>query len=180
MRLDKKLMSRANWIRVPERSYIYKPINTSEFQGIVGLLKLLSVKGPSVKTYGITDVTIVDVNYSWLQFAPKDEHWWLTAVIDEKDRIVQYYFDITYQNYLMENGESYFYDLYLDVVLLPNGKLYLLDEDELEEALHKSWITQEDYDIAYQTGKQLMNRLEGNEDQLREFCLKYFNELKEL
>lgn len=28
----------------------------------------------------------------------------------------------------------YFDDLYLDVVLLPSGDMYLLDEDELEEA----------------------------------------------
>jgi predicted RNA-binding protein associated with RNAse of E/G family len=49
-------------------------------------------------------------------------------------------------NTILDNGESWFYDLILDIVVLPDGKRFLLDEDELSEALRDNIITRKQYD----------------------------------
>jgi predicted RNA-binding protein associated with RNAse of E/G family len=149
------------------------------FDGAVGLLKLLNVQGPCVKEYGNRAVTIIDKDYYWLQFAPKDQNYWLTIMYNQQEEIQQFYFDITQSNTILPNGESWFYDLYLDIVLLPDGTLFLLDEDELEEALTEGIITKEQYDNAYQWANRILHDLKGRTEELIIFCNKYFRILKE-
>lgn len=153
-------------------------MNEDDFAGDIGLIHMKSVDVPKIVTYGTTEVVIVDTGYYWLQFAPKGEHFWLSVVYDGKGEITQYYFDITYENHINENGDSFFYDLFLDVVLLPDGQIFLLDEDELEEALKGHIIDQPTYNMAIATAKEIMEKIEWNEFILRDFCNKYFNEMK--
>ena len=40
-----------------------------------------------------------------------------------------------------DQGVPWFDDLYLDVVVVKNGEVFLLDEDELEDALGRNDIT---------------------------------------
>lgn len=178
MELSKRYMSRKNWIRVNDRSYAYKTISSETFKGEAGLIHIKSVQKPSTVYYNNTAINIVDNNYYWLQFAPKDEHYWLTVMYNDKSELIQYYFDVTYENHVTNDGESYFYDLYLDVVVLPDGTLFLLDEDELEDALNLKIINKDTFNLAHKTAKGLMKKLEGKEPELREFCNHYFIELK--
>ena len=78
----------------------------------------------------------------------------------------------------MDNGESWFYDLMLDIVVLPDGKRFLLDEDELAQALRDDVITREQYDKAYHTANIIMDELEGKVEYLRDICNTYFQILK--
>ncbi len=177
--LCKKYLSRSNWPRVTEKEFVYKTVDHGEFQGSIGLIHIKYVKEPSVKVYGNTPIKFVDSGYYWLQFAPRKEHYWLTAAFNEKEEIVQYYIDITYENHLEDQGEAFFYDLFLDIVLLPDNQLFLLDEDELLEALNNHVISQADYDMAYAAAKDIMEKLKGRADELKEFCYPYFEELKQ-
>ncbi len=62
-----------------------------------------------------------------------------------------------------DRGLPYFDDLYLDVVLLPNGKMYVLDEDELEDAYKNGDVTKEEYELAWQTTKWIMEAINNSE-----------------
>lgn len=72
---------------------------------------------------------------------------------------MQYYIDVAKEYQIDERGMPYFDDLYLDVVLLPNGDIYLLDEDELEEAYRDKDVSKEEYDVAWTTAKWLIETM---------------------
>ncbi|MNY57911.1 hypothetical protein D3C86_1941790 [compost metagenome] len=58
---------------------------------------------------------------------------------------------------MTDRGVPWFDDLYLDVVILPGGQSFLLDAEELEDALKRGLITQEDFDLAWDEANKLMD-----------------------
>ena len=100
-------------------------------------------------------------------------------MFDENDNIIQYYYDITFGNYIENDGTSWFFDLYLDVVMQPDGRILLLDEDELLEAFKNNIVNRHQYDLAHHTANSLINEIKGQEKRLSEFCMKYYMELRE-
>ena len=178
MVLERKVMSRSNWPRVIDREYVHMMGNEYDFNGAIGLIYLKNVTEPATKTYDKTRVTIIDSGYYWLQIAPKGENFWLTVMYNQLGEIVQFYYDITDCNTILENGESWFYDLYLDIVMLPDGRLFLLDEDEICRALDKKDITKDQYDKAYLTANEIIKKLDGNIGDLTDTCNHYFEILK--
>ncbi len=179
MSMRVKTLSRTNWERVTKRKYARMDICDEQLNGQASLILIEDITAPLSKTYDGIPVTIVDRGYCWLQLAPKDKTYWLTVQIDDAENIVSYYFDITDHNVLESSGDSYFYDLYLDVVLLPNGRLFLLDEDELLEALQQGVITKAQFDMAYETARLLLNSLPGSLKELHEYCLWITKKLKQ-
>ncbi|MGF2715920.1 DUF402 domain-containing protein, partial [Bacillus cereus] len=77
-------------------------------------------------------------------------------MLDNQKQLVQYYIDVTKEFKIDDRGLPYFDDLYLDVVLLPNGEVYVLDEDELEEAYKIGEVTKEEYELAWNTTKWII------------------------
>ena len=178
MNLKIKSLSRSGWRRVTDRTYRYQMMDDQDFHGAAGLIHIKAVRSPLIKRMDDTDVKIVDNGYYWLELAPRDQHYCLTVMINEKEEPVQYYFDITYENHMEIDGESYFDDLYLDVVMLPDGRMFLLDEDELAQALKDHIIDQATYDMARITANNLMDTIRGRKDALWEYCRRYFYLLK--
>ena len=72
----------------------------------------------------------------------------LTAIYDENNSIIEWYFDIA-RKIGKDNELPYEDDLYLDVVVTPNGEAMLLDEDELKEAYNKREMTIKEFKNAY-------------------------------
>ena len=103
----------------------------------------------------------------------------LTAIYDENNKIVEWYFDIA-RSIGKENGIPYEDDMYLDVVFRPNGNIVLLDEDELKEAFDKKEMTKQEYDEAYEVAKNLMKKLKNNKEKVEEFTDKYLKEMLNL
>ncbi len=91
---------------------------------------------------------------------------------------MEWYFDIA-REIGKENGVPYEDDLYLDVVLKPNGETVLLDEDELKEAFERMEMTKKEFDEAYEIARNLMKRLQGNQDKVRDFTDKYLQKMLE-
>ncbi|MBR3249290.1 MAG: GNAT family N-acetyltransferase [Clostridia bacterium] len=120
--------------------------------------------------------TIIDNNYKWLEFYDYSSKVKLTAIYDENNEIIEWYFDIA-RKIGKDNGIPYEDDLYLDVVVTPKGEIILLDEDELKEAYNKREMTKEEYKNAYKEAEQLMNKLKNNKDKLKEYTDKYLNQL---
>jgi predicted RNA-binding protein associated with RNAse of E/G family len=178
MSLSIKTLSRLSWQRVVKRKYAQMAVSDESFTGQASLIQMEEITAPLVKTYDGVALTIVDRGYFWMQLAPNGKKYWLTVMMDTAGNIISYYFDITDSNVLCIDGDSYFYDLYLDVVLLPNGNLYLLDEDELKEALRQGEINHEQFDNAYDTARMLLKCLPNRAQELKAYCLHLFAELK--
>lgn len=119
---------------------------------------------------------ILDNNYKWLEFYDYNSKVKLTAIYDENSEIIEWYFDIA-REIGKENGVPFEDDLYLDVVVTPNKEISLLDENELKDAFERLEITKEEYDNAYKTANDLINKLKGNEESLREFTEKYLKDM---
>lgn len=177
MQIKTKYLDRRGWNRITSRRDAYLEWMTKDLSGIAGLIRMDSVTAPLNKTVSGTQVRLVDTGYSWMQIAPKNEHWWLTVMFDDQGGIVQYYFDITLENILC-GRDSYFRDLFLDIAALPEQAMELLDRDELDAALAEHIITEEEYFLAVKTAEWLMRELPQHWTDLREFCVKNYRILK--
>ena len=102
------------------------------------------------------NVTIVGNGCHWIQFAPKNKNWWLTCMLNETGEFKHAYFDATDYN-IINGTKSWFCDLYLDIVIKNDGKSYILDEDELLEALNKTEINREQYNKAHLVANEIID-----------------------
>ena len=150
-----------------------KNIDKEEFKGDIYLNIFKKVVTPFLLKNGLC---IQDTNYKWLEFYDYNSKVRMSAVYNENNEIVEWYFDIA-RSIGKENGIPYEDDFYLDVVLTPKGKIILLDEDEFEEAFKRNEMTKEEYEDGYRIANNLMERLEGNVDKVYKFTNKYLNEM---
>ncbi|MGN1297465.1 MAG: GNAT family N-acetyltransferase [Clostridia bacterium] len=155
---------------VQEGNLKIRNFNNSDFQGDIALIKFNKMYKP----YMIENINLcmANDNYKWLEFYDYNKKYRLTTMYNEKNEIVEWYFDIA-RKIGNENGIPYEDDLYLDVVVTPIGEIILLDEDELKEALDRMEITALEYESAYKEAEELMERLKGRKDELQEFTNKY-------
>lgn len=65
----------------------------------------------------------------------------------------------------------------LDIVLLPSGEIFLLDEDELKEALDNKIITKAQYDNAYSEANRIMKVISKDYSYLENLCNNCFSNL---
>lgn len=169
-RFADSIKNKANVLEIQQKMI---SIENAEFKGDIYLNKFISTKEKWIVE---KNKCILDDNYKWLQFYDYACKNCLTAMYDDKDEIVEWYFDIA-KEIGKENGMPYEDDMYLDLVLLPNGKIILLDEDELEEALKNKQITEKEFKEAYQEVNQLMKKIKGKEEKLKSFTDKYLNKI---
>ena len=95
------------------------------------------------------ELYLTGAGYKWLVYMPMDKYWALTAFYNTDDELFEWYFDISRSNFVDENGVPCIDDSYLDLVVFPSGQVVTLDEDELQDALDKGEITQDDFNHAY-------------------------------
>ena len=126
-------------------------VDDSDIKGYASFVEIEEVHRP----FMVGETCLYNNGYSEIGFLPDGENWMLWAMYDDKDNIIEWYFDITKVNAVDEEGRPFCDDLYLDIVLLPSGETFILDEDELSEALISGAVTQNEYDMAYDT----LNRL---------------------
>ena len=116
-------------------------------------------------------ITKLDKNYTILEYTPLDKLYNVRVHINDKEQILEYYFDIILQNEIrkIEGKDIPFYnDLYLDVIYYQkvatqtDNFILLDDRDELKDALNDGKIDQEEYDLAYEDANSLMKELLTN------------------
>lgn len=95
--------------------------------------------------------------YKWLTYLFMDKYWALIAFYNPKGEIIRWYFDISKNNFLDENGVPCRDDIFLDLIILQDGRTITEDADELQEALNKGEISIDDYNHAYKVHDQLLN-----------------------
>jgi len=155
--MKRKFSDRANWRRVIRKSYSSMTLDHKEFQGILTFYYIHELKEPLYKEYDGKRICLADRGYTWMQHYPKGEHFVVTTMFDNRGKVVQWYIDICKTQGLTEQRVPWFDDLYLDVVVLPSGEIYLMDEDELQEAYIAGDVTSRDVILAKKTAGRLLS-----------------------
>jgi len=92
-------------------------------------------------------------------------------VRDLQGRHTGYYCDIVTPPRLLDDGGVELTDLFLDLWVSPDLRFKVLDEEELENAFLKSWITKQLYEKAKEVLKTLVNAV--NEGKFPPYPVKY-------
>ncbi len=98
--------------------------------------------------------------------------------MDEDEKVLLWYIDMIASQGIDVDGVPYFDDLYLDLVVYPDGTIIVDDMDELEEALSKKDITQEQFDLAIETSHRLQQGLLSDISLLTEYTRRCYEMIK--
>lgn len=172
--MKRKFGDRANWRRITQRHFKSKFIQSEVFTGYVTLYTIHDLRDPLWKTYGGHSFRIADKGFTWLQYYPKGAHYVVTAMFDDRGEIVEWYIDICKTQGITDQGVPWFDDLYLDIVVLKTGEVFLLDQDELDDALTNGLITVKDYDLAAETAHELLHAINKQRFPLFQLSLEHF------
>lgn len=170
-----KTLARNDWRRILAHRDAHQVL-TGAFEGEAYLIQIDAVTAPLVKSCCGQQLTLADAGCSWLQVAPKEGYWWLTAMFDPDGKVIQLYFDLTAGSELHGSGESGFDDLYLDVVMLPDGQREILDANELDDAERQGLVSRETADAARARAQKLMEKVSAPETIA--FCERLREELR--
>ncbi|RXZ81963.1 DUF402 domain-containing protein [Paenibacillaceae bacterium] len=157
--MKRKFSDRANWRRILRKSYSCLTIDNEEFKGLVTFYHIYELRDPLWKDYNGKRLCLADRGYLWMQHFPKGEQFVVTTMFDDKGKVVQWYIDICKTQGLTDQQVPWFDDLYLDVVVLPTGEVFLLDEDELEEAIEQGEVSQKDAAMARKTAERVLSSI---------------------
>ena len=83
-------------------------------------------------------------------------HYKISAVFDRTGKFIYWYCDVIKTEYEKDKNKYVFTDLLIDVVIEPDGTCRVLDEDELQEAFLRGFISAEDVKIAQETRDTLL------------------------
>lgn len=177
--MKKRFAEPKNHKSIEKYDFVMKHIEIEGFSGHVGLIDIKKVKDEwYVPRNNGEQVQILGNNFKWLLFYPDSSDHAITTLFNKNDEIIEWYIDVV-KEMGIENGMPYMLDLYLDLVITPKGEKYILDEEELEDALKTKDITQSDFDKAHNTLNNLLEKYDNNENReyLKEISYKYLNEL---
>lgn len=168
--MKRKFINGLNWGFL--EAYSSKCIHIDDiFRGYISLIRVDKVKQKITVDYEQSEVCLIDDGYKCIMFLPDDENWCVSAVYNKSNEIIEWYFDMTKENSIDEQGNPFYDDLYLDIALSPDFKIVILDEDELMEALESKIITKSDYDMAHNTCNKIIKEIIPNKG----FIISFFN-----
>ena len=178
--MDRRDMRRTDWRRILKRRYVARPARFAGLSGVAGLIAIDAVDRPLAVRSGGEDVVIADAGYTWLQFAPRDRRFWLTAMFAPDGDLLQLYFDITAGNRFDDPDNPTFLDLYLDIVVTGRREILVLDRDELDAALARGRICAAEHARAVDECHALQDALSRHMDAVLERCREERRELLKL
>lgn len=160
---------------VEEKQFKTMYINDGIYKGYLSQIHIIKANQPP-KELGEAYIERANSGCKWLEFYPENSNVAMTVAYNHENKILNWYFDII-NKVGIENDNPYFEDLYLDVTITPQNKIELLDEDEIQDALEQNDITKEQFDLAYNTAKELMKKIAGKQKELIKFSNKYFDKI---
>ncbi|MDO4282234.1 MAG: YwbE family protein [Clostridia bacterium] len=161
-----KGIARKDWYRIDKSYTKLAKTKFEDTEFYVAGTYFEKVNQKKIIKVGNKDVCILDDRYIWITIIPLGKHYAITINIDEVGNIIQWYFDVTLQNYLDERGLPCFRDLYIDVTYDISGEINFLDEDELSDALESGDITQDIYNFAIKEANYIKEMLPSYREQL--------------
>lgn len=176
--MRKKDMRRSGWSSILRREYVSRDCEICGIRGKESLLVMREVAEPLVVSDAGEDARIVEKDYAWVQIALEGQPFWLTAMYDDQGRLLQTYFDITGGNRFDDPENPTFVDMYLDVVVNSKGELYVLDREELDNALTEGTVTAEEWNRADGACTYLCAYLAGKWEAVTALCGQVYRELR--
>lgn len=145
------------------------------FFAVVTLLNIIEVSKEREVPRSYGKETILANGYKWLTLYPREEKYTVTAIFNERNEVVEFYFDIA-KKVKYKAKVPFTKDLFLDVVLTKENDVIFLDEDELDDALNNKVINKTDFELAKKTADKIVNRYHRPDDferlkQMAERCL---------
>ena len=156
------------------KSYFSKEINLGNSSGVASIIKFNNIKNPTTVHYNFKDATIVDNNYTWIQLALRNQNFYIKAMYDEKDNLIEIYVDVSRNNIFDDIENPMYEDLFLDVIVPNKGHIYNMDDVELIKAFREGVITKDEFKLSKVVCHNLINFLNKNHQEL----LDYFKNLK--
>ncbi len=157
--VKRRSAERTDWALIARHRFHSMYLDTPEFTGYRTLLLLDAMSAPFWTNLGKEPCCVADTGFIWLQHFPTGTRHTLTTMFDQHRRLVQWYIDICAAHGIDERGIPWFDDLYLDIVVSPSGESWLLDVDELEEALRTGLISHTAYDLAHAEARRLLEAI---------------------
>lgn len=159
----RKYADRTRWVRVLERRFAVKRLETADFSGFVTRLDILNVLEPLFVTSVGQRLCIADAGYTWLQHFPAGERYCVTTVLNPAGEVVQNYIDIADKTGVSEENVPWWDDVYLDVLVVPGMGSEIIDEDDLKSGLANGVIDEEDAERARAEAERLKNLIDKGE-----------------
>ena len=173
-------LKRDDWKRITKKITIVEDEENEFFEGKVCFLNMLEVESPLLVDSPIGKVTIANNNFKNLIFAPKDKNWWLTVMFDDKNNLIESYFDITKTNDFSNQDNPYFVDMKLDICI-PNGhNPTIMNEDKLKDAYEKGLITERDLVNAYEIANKIIEIYNSHKEDYYKYIYNIFNKFNSL
>lgn len=175
--LKKKYIDGTGWYWLEKYSSRFMHIDDS-FSGYISLIYADKVRQIISVDYNDSDISLFEDDYKCIVFLPDNENWCVSVIYNTHDEVVEWYFDLTKENSIDEEGIPYFIDLYLDIAVSPQFEHVILDEDELKTALDSMLITKSEYNMAYNTCNRIIKDIISDKEFLVNFFQKYLKALK--
>ena len=156
------------------KNYYAKEKTIGKSDAVVSIIKFSNIDEPTEIHYNFKDETIIDNDYTWVQVAVKDSNFWIKAMFDENDKMIETYIDVTRKNNFDDLGNPKYEDLFLDIIIPPKGHIYQMDDVELMKAFREGIISEDEYKLSKIVCHNLIKYLDSN---LKEF-LNFINKLK--
>lgn len=137
--------------------------------GIVSLVYDASVKYKLRVDYEDPSKILFDDGYKCVTFLPDQGNWCVNAIYNQDDKIVEWYFDILKRKGIDPSNRYFYYDLYLDVVVDPDYHARIIDGHELQDALDAGIITLDDFHMAYEVSKEIVNQVVKDQWFMKDF-----------
>lgn len=174
--MTRKSLSYKSLSVITKRKFQLQKVQNQTFCGYVSLIQVLEVAEPQFWDFKGEKIPIWKAGYQRFSILPGEGNYCIAAILDENNKIAFWYIDIIASQGVDAEGIPYFDDLYLDLIVHPSGEIIEDDRDELEEALKQGNITQEQFELADRTGRELREGLLSDLDTFKKFtyqCLSY-------
>ena len=178
--MKRSRLSYDEWKCIISKDIFGKTVNSELFNGYIGLIDIKEVSKIQTWNFDGKAVVVCDKGRKWLSILPQNGWYCITAMMDENEKILLWYIDMIATQGIDVDGVPYFDDLYLDLVVYPDGTIIVDDMDELEEALSKKDITQEQFNLAIETSHRLQQGLLSDISSFTEYTRRCYEMIKKL
>ena len=177
--MKRSRLSYDEWKCIISKDIFGRRVNSELLNGYIGLIDIKEVSEAQIWKFNGEDIVVCDKGRKWISILPQDDWYCITAMMDEEGNILLWYIDMIANQGIDADGMPYFDDLYLDLVVYPDGTIVVDDMDELEDALSKRDITQEQYNLAIETSNRWRRGMLNNISSFTEYTRKCYEIVKQ-
>lgn len=176
--MKRSRLSYDEWKCILSKDMFGKRVDSELLNGYIGLIDIKAVSEAQIWKFNGEDIVVCDKGRKWLSILPQNDWYCITAMMDEAGKILLWYIDMIANQGIDADGVPYFDDLYLDLVVYPDGTIVVDDMDELEDALSKKDITQEQFNLAIETSHKLQQGMLSDISSFIEYTGKCYEMVK--